>query len=172
MSAEVPAPPSTPPGWATRGGMTLDRLATGMFFLLAVEFVLGVALGLFVALPSGVGVAAVLTSSWVLDLHILVALLIVGISIRALVLSIPVPRRTARFASSLALGSSLIATISGWAFAFDGQSPDASFAMALAFLGVLIGAFLLRGLPAREGRALDPSRLALGSAAVEREVVR
>jgi hypothetical protein len=125
--------------------MTLHRLATGMFALLAIEFVLGMALGLFVSLPSGGGVVSVLRSSPVLDLHILVALFIVGISLRAVALARSGSDRRAMLAAGLALGSALLATGAGWAFAFDGQNPVASFVMAIGFLGVLGGAFVLRG---------------------------
>jgi hypothetical protein len=147
--------PYTPPGWATRGGMTLERLAIGMFLLLAIEFVLGMTLGLFVTLPVNPNVETVLTSSPVLGLHILVALLIVGIAIRAVALSRRDPSRWPLYGSALALVSAVIATATGWVFAFDGQSPDASFAMALGFLGVLAGAFVLRGHRSGASLALD-----------------
>jgi hypothetical protein len=137
--------PTGPPGWAAGGGMTLDRLSIGMLLLLSIEFVLGMALGLFVSLPSGGGVVAILGSYPVLDLHILIALFIIGISARALALSRGEPGRGALYASTLALLSALVATIAGWEFAFRGQSPDASFIMAMGFLGVLVGAFALHG---------------------------
>jgi hypothetical protein len=127
--------------------MSLNRLAIGMFLLLAVEFILGMTLGLFVTLPSGAGLVSILTSSVVLDVHILVALFIIGISIRALILSLGAESRTPLYASMLALGSAVIATLAGWVFAFDGQHPDASFVMAFGFLGVLMAAFILRGYP-------------------------
>ncbi|MCI4325067.1 MAG: hypothetical protein L3K00_04180 [Thermoplasmata archaeon] len=134
-----------PPAWASRGGMTLDRLAIGMFVLLAIEFVLGMALALLVGLPTGAGVVSVLASAPVLDLHIVVALLLVGISLRALALARADPDRWAWVAAGVALGSALLATGAGWTFAFDGQAPVASLVMAVGFLGVLFGAFLLRG---------------------------
>jgi hypothetical protein len=136
------------PAWAARGGMTLERLSVGMFLLLAIEFVLGVILGLFVTLPSGGGVVAILASAPVLDLHILLALLIVGISLRAVALARRETGRTPLAAATVALLSALVATGAGWAFAFDGQSSAASFVMAIGFLGVLLGAFVLRGRPA------------------------
>jgi hypothetical protein len=135
--------PDVPAAWASRGGMTLDRLAIGMFVLLAIEFLLGMALALFVSLPSGSGVVAILTSTPVLDLHILFAVFLIGISARAIVLSRGQGERTLLYASVLAFVSSLVATAAGWSFAFDGQAPDASFVMSLGFLGVLLGAFVL-----------------------------
>jgi cytochrome bd-type quinol oxidase subunit 1 len=145
MTMDAPPHSRRPPMWATRGGMTLASLSKGMFLLLAIEFVLGVALGLFVNLPSGSGVVSILTSYPLLDLHILIALFIIGISFRAMALSLREPNRVALSASALALISAVVATIAGWLFAFDGQDAHASFVMALGFLGVLLGAFVLRG---------------------------
>jgi uncharacterized membrane protein len=150
-----PSPrPYAPPPWATRGGATIERLAVGMFFLLAVEFVLGMTLGLFATFSPNSSVVAILTSNPVLDLHILLALLIIGIAIRAMTLARGEHDRTPLFASALALVSAIIATISGWAFTFDGQNSGASFVMALGFLGVLAGAFILRG--PRSGQTSSP----------------
>jgi hypothetical protein len=140
------AAPSVP-AWATRGGMTLDRLAIGMFVLLAIEFLLGMVLALFVTLPIGAGVASILVSAPVLDLHILIALFLIGISLRATTLAIGGSDRGARGAAMLALVSAIIATLAGWAFAFDGQAAGASLVMALGFLGVLVAAFALHRRP-------------------------
>jgi hypothetical protein len=137
------ATPSAPPAGAPRGGTTLDRLAIGMFLLLAIEFVLGMILGLFVSLPSGSGVVGILTSTPVLDLHILLAVFIIGISARAIALARAQPDRSRLYASVLALVSALIATAAGWGYAFEGQDPGASFVMSLGFLGVMLGAFVL-----------------------------
>jgi hypothetical protein len=145
--------PTPAPDRSTRGGTTLPRLAIGMFLLLAVELVLGVVLALFVNLPTGSSVVAILTSTPVLDLHILVALFIVGISIRALALARSSPGPLASYAALLALVSALVATGAGWLFAFHGQDPDASLVMTVGFLGVLLAAFLLRGISSRTGDA-------------------
>ncbi|MCI4326563.1 MAG: hypothetical protein L3K16_02870 [Thermoplasmata archaeon] len=131
--------------------MTLDRLAVGMFALLALEFLLGMALALFVSLPMGAGVVAILVSTPVLDLHILLALALIGISARALVLARRESERGPLVAAGVALVSAIVATGAGWTFAFDGQAPDASFVMAVGFLGVLLGAFLLRGPTSHHG---------------------
>lgn len=135
-----------PPGWAARGGATLPRLAIGMFVLLAIEFLLGMALALFASLPTDASAVALLSSAPVLDLHILIAVLIIGISARAVALAAPDPDRRGVVAAAIALGSALVATAAGATFAFHGQAPVASFGMAIGFLGVTLGAFLLRGL--------------------------
>lgn len=119
-----------------------------MFVLLAIEFVLGMVLALFASLPNNEGVVSALRSSPFLDFHILVAVAIVGISLRAVALATADPDRRAKVASGVALGSALVATVAGAAFAFDGQAPIASFVMAMGFLGVTLGAFVLRGRPA------------------------
>ncbi|MCI4336433.1 MAG: hypothetical protein L3K17_04455 [Thermoplasmata archaeon] len=128
-----------------RSGIALERLAIGMFVLLAIEFILGMTLGLLLSIPSGVGAARLLETSPVLDLHILLALAIIGISLRALVAAASLPERAPIMACAVALGSAIVATLAGSAFAFDGQSPTASFVMAMGFLGVLFAAFVLRG---------------------------
>ncbi|MGI0129979.1 MAG: hypothetical protein ACREDE_00175 [Thermoplasmata archaeon] len=152
--------------------MTLGRLANGMLLLLGVEFVLGTVLGLFVTLPSGAGVVAVLSSSIVLELHIVVAVLLIGISIRALALSVGRPDWTVRYAAALALVSALTATLAGWVFAFDGQNPNASLVMALGFLGVLGGAFLLRDRASEPGRRVRPDSATREQPAASTEVGR
>jgi hypothetical protein len=134
---------SAPPAVAPPRGLTLDRLAIGMFFLLSIEFILGMILGLFVSLPSGSGVVAILSSTPVLDLHILLAVFIIGISARAIALARAQPERPRLYASVLALVSALVATAAGWGYAFEGQAPGASFVMSLGFLGVMVGAFVL-----------------------------
>jgi hypothetical protein len=144
-----------PPG-TSRRRTTLERLAIGIFLLLSIEFVLGMVLALFVSLPLGPGVVAILGSSPVLLLHLVVAVSLVGISARALTLARRSAGRVPRYASTLALGSSVTATLAGWDFAFYGQSPIASFVMALGFLGVLAGAFLLRAPPREVVPALAP----------------
>lgn len=119
-------------------------LALPLLVLLGIEFVLGISLNLFVTLPSGAGVVAVLTSSAVLDLHIAVAVMIVGITGRSLALSVRSADRRARWGSAIGLGSALIATAAGTDFAFNGQSSIASLVMSLGFVGVLVGAVLMR----------------------------
>ncbi|HEV8049159.1 MAG TPA: hypothetical protein VGP88_01035 [Thermoplasmata archaeon] len=133
--------------------MTVRRLSIGMFVLLAIEFALGLVLALFVNLPMAASVVSVLTSTPVLDLHILVALAIIGISLRAVALARAEPGRTALVASLLVLGSALVATASGWAFAFDGQDPAASLVMTLGFVGALVGAIVLLVRPSRPAPA-------------------
>jgi hypothetical protein len=168
-AAATPAkenPPNAPPrigeGPASRRDVTLDRLAIGMFLLLAVEFVLGMILALFASLPTGASTVTLLSSAPVLDLHIVLAVLIIGISARALVLAFRAPGSLARWASGLALGSALVATFAGVAFAFGGQDPSASMVMAVGFLGILLGAFLLRGYatatPQLHGPDVPPTR--------------
>jgi hypothetical protein len=135
---------SSPSVRPPRRPVTLDRLAVGIFVLLAIEFLLGMILALFVSLPVGAGATSLLASAPVLDLHILVAVLLIGISVRAVALARAEPDRSGLGAAGLALVSSLVATGAGSVFAFQGQHPDASLVMAVGFLGVLTAAFLLR----------------------------
>lgn len=157
--------PRRPPLAAT----TLRRLAAPMFGLLAIEFGLGMALALFETLPTGGGVASILLSSPVLDLHLLLAVLLIGISARATTIAFRQTDRPPRIGSAVAFGSAIVATAAGWLFAFDGQNPIASFVMALSFLGLLVGAFILRGLSvgSSENPTLEPLRVPRRSPASE-----
>ncbi len=128
----------------------LPFLAGPMLALLVAEFLLGMALNLWVALPSGDGVGALLTSP-VLLAHVALAVLLVGISARAVVIARRLDHREAIGASSLALLSAILASVAGWAFTFGGQSAGEAYAMAAGFAGVLVGAFLLLGLRGRLG---------------------
>ncbi len=129
-------------------------LALPMVILLAVEFLLGMALNLFVAVGNGSAVA-VLSSNPVLVAHVVVALLLLGLSGRAVVGSFRYPVRSLRVGAALALVSSVAATLAGSSFTFGGQNGWASYGMSVAFLGVLMGAFLLLG-PVARAEAATP----------------
>jgi hypothetical protein len=122
----------------------VHRLAVPLLVLLGIELLLGVALNLFVNLPMTGTVVSILSSSWVLDLHILDAALIVGISARLLLVALRTPSGRLQGASALALLAALLAVAGGWDFVFHGQSPAASGVMTLGFVLVLVAAILLR----------------------------
>lgn len=119
-------------------------LALPLFVLLAIEFALGILLNLYLTLPSGATVFAVLTSSAVLDLHIVFAVLIIGITARSSVIAPRSEDRRARWGSWLGLLSALLATAAGADFVFNGQNPTASVVMTIGFVGVLAGAIGMR----------------------------
>lgn len=146
-----------PPGRAPdrRARATLASLAGPIFGLLSIEFIFGMALALYLP-PASSGGASIVTSSPVLALHILVAVFLVGITSRALVLALRLGDRRASAAAGLGVLSSLGAFLAGLWFTFGGQTPNASFAMALGFLGVTVAAALLLA----AGSASRPESLA------------
>lgn len=135
MSA--PAPPR-PSRLATLGGPMLG--------LVVVEFLLGEALALFGTLPTGSPVT-ILASSPLLWVHILVGFLVVGITANALRWALAGAPRSAKAVTALGFVSAIGAFLAGMAFAFGDQSPAASYAMSVGFVGVLIdaGYLLARG---------------------------
>ncbi|MCI4366615.1 MAG: hypothetical protein L3K08_02565 [Thermoplasmata archaeon] len=138
-----------PPSAELRDRPALLRLAWPLLVLVLIEFFLGMALNLFVALPTGAGAVAILESSPVLVLHVLIAIALVGISARAVRMASRLKDRELLGVTGLALVSAIVAALAGAGFTFGGQAPDASFGMAVGFGGILIAAFLLlaRGLP-------------------------
>ncbi|HEV2519425.1 MAG TPA: hypothetical protein VGX00_02225 [Thermoplasmata archaeon] len=108
--------------------------------LISIEFLLGMALNLFTALPSAGGPIAILSASPVLIGHFVVAFLILGVLSRATALSIRLGHPRAIGTSVLGLGSGVVATLAGLAFAFGGQAPAASYLMSIGFVGVLFTA--------------------------------
>jgi hypothetical protein len=145
-------------GMRTRA--TSASLALPLFGLLAIEFILGMTLALFVSLPSGKAIVTILTSSAVVDVHLVIAFLIIGTSARALVVSLGESIPLAVYGSVIALLSALVATVAGWDFSFYGQGAGASFVMSMGFLGVLVGAFLLRAPVSSRSAATGPTRSA------------
>jgi hypothetical protein len=131
----------------------LRRLAWPLIVLLLIEFFLGMALNLFIALPTGKGAVSILESSPVLALHVLIAITLVGISARAFLMASRGKYLDLLGVTGLALLSAIVAFVAGASYTFGGQAPDASYGMSVGFAGVLIAAFLLlaRGLPDPRG---------------------
>lgn len=117
----------------------LGGLGAPMLGLLVVEFLLGMALTLFVTLPTG-SPLTVLAASPVLWVHIAVGFLLIGIAARAVREAWRERDAAARGVTALGLVSALLAFLAGMAFAFGDQSPAASYVMSVGFTGVLIDA--------------------------------
>ena len=136
-AAPVPRPESDRPDVrATR------FLGVPLLGLLAVEFLVGMTLNLFVALPGGAPLA-ILGSSPVLIAHMVIAVMLLGIAGRAIVLGRRVGDRWVLGAGAIALLSGVVATLAGFAFTFGTPSDAASFAMAGGFTGMLVAGILL-----------------------------
>lgn len=135
MIAE-PRPPS-------RAG--LARLGPPFLGLVTVEFLLGISLNLFVALPTG-SPTSVLAASPLLDVHLLVGLLLLGIATNVFRLALREKRRAPAVVTGLGLLSGLGAFAAGLSFAFGSPSAAASFAMSAGFVGLMLEAAYLLSL--------------------------
>lgn len=115
----------------------LARLGPPFLGLVAVEFLLGMSLNLFVTLPTGSPIQ-VLGASPLLDLHLVVGGMLLGIAANAVRLSRSDPDRRATAVTVLGLTSGVLAFASGLDFAFSNGSPGASFGMSAGFVGLLV----------------------------------
>ena len=134
--------------------------------MLAIELLLGMALNLFTALPTG-SPASIVLSSPLLLLHMVLGVLLVGITSRAVVLSARIHERAALSASALGLVSVLVALLAGLSFTFGDPSNAASFGMAAGFTGAFLSAGLILWLRGGSdgGRAgATPDRASRGEA--------
>jgi hypothetical protein len=125
-----------------RGPTAAASLAIPMLGMLAIELLLGMALNLFVTVPTGSPVS-VLLSSPILVLHVLLGVLLLGIAARAVVLSIRASDRGSLGASLLAFVSVVAAFLAGLSFVFYGQTSASSYAMTVGFTGAFLGAALI-----------------------------
>jgi hypothetical protein len=121
----------------------LAALGPPFLGLVAIEFLLGMALNLYVALPSG-SPLHILEAAPLLDVHFLFGVLLLGVSARAVGLAVRAADRPALAFTALGLLSGVAAFLAGLEFAFGGGSASASYIMSLGFVGLLITAgFLL-----------------------------
>ena len=116
-----------------------DRLAMSLgllTMLLGIQFLLGMYINLYVALPAGTtSFAGYITENWVLAAHIAIAFLIVVFDFFAFFMAIHARIGNMYILSVLlSLVSIVIAGISGMLFVMGGQNNAYSFAMALFFL--------------------------------------
>ncbi len=125
----------------------LARLGPPLLGLIVIEFLLGMAVNLFVTVPTGGG-ASVLGASAVLDAHLVVAVLLIGISANALRLGLRSGRRAAVALTVVGFLGAVGASLAGLAV-LGGSGPGASYAMSVGFAALLIeaGYLLRRALP-------------------------
>ncbi|MCI4363720.1 MAG: hypothetical protein L3K13_05380 [Thermoplasmata archaeon] len=142
-ASESPVAPGAPEPRARRGeGPQLRVLGVPLIFLLAAQLLLGTALNLFGSLPSG-SPLKILESSPILLLHVVVGVLLVGLSSRILTLGLRLRDRRSSAVGALAVLSALVAFLAGVAFTFGGGGTFASYLMSVGFTGVLVGGALL-----------------------------
>ncbi len=126
----------------TRQAVPMRRLGLPMLALLAVELLLGMALNLVTPRPTG-SPARILASNPLLIGHLLVGVFLLGISARAVALSVRLGEAGARAASLLGLVSVVVAFLAGLTFTFGTPSAGTSLVMSVGFTGALVAAGLL-----------------------------
>jgi hypothetical protein len=115
----------------TAGLRALRGNCMGAAVLLVIQFGLGTAVNLYVTLPSGQSFWSTVFSQGAVAVHAIVALLLIGASVSALVRSIRARHRLMAWYTSAGLLGVLVAAGSGMAFVRN-DSNGASLAMALA----------------------------------------
>ncbi len=113
----------------------------GMLGVLAVQFLLGMAVNLYVHLPSaGAGMAEMMGSGPLVMTHMMLGMLLAAGALVAVAVAIPYGRWAVGCAA-VALGGILVAGLGGLLFLTDGQSNGASYLMAVGFL-VAVGGYV------------------------------
>jgi hypothetical protein len=135
------------PGWGRLGDDPRGALRTlggPMLGLLAVQFLLGMTLNLFVTVPSDVRGIAVLWSSPALLLHVIVGVAVVGIFGRGARVAARTQDSRLLATGGLGLVGAVLAFLAGLSFVFEGQTAGASMVMAVGFLvaTIVAGIFL------------------------------
>jgi hypothetical protein len=113
-------------GWRALRGNCM-----GTAVLLVIQFGLGTAVNLYVTLPSGKSFWSKVFSDGTVAVHAIVALLLIGASVSALVRAIRGGYRLTVVLTSVGLVAVIVAAASGVAFVRNGSS-GASLSMALA----------------------------------------
>jgi hypothetical protein len=113
------------------GRRALRGNCMGAAVLLVVQFGLGTAINLYVTLPTGKSFWSKVFSDGAVAVHAIVALLLIGASVSALVRSIRARDRLLVALASAGLVAIIVAAASGVAFVRDG-SNGASLSMTLA----------------------------------------
>ena len=117
---------------STRGSALTAPL--GMLGLLAVQFLLGMAINLYVQISSaGFGMTEMMRSGPLVMVHMMLGMMLALGAMVAVELALPYGKRAVRCAAA-ALGGVLVAGIGGLLFLMDGQSNGASYLMAVGFL--------------------------------------
>ena len=117
---------------ATRRSVLFAPL--GMLGLLAVQFLLGIAVNLYIRIPSaGFGMAEMMRSGPLVMVHMMLGMMLAVGAMVAVGVALPYGRRVVICAIA-ALGGILVAGLGGLLFLLDGQSNGNSYLMAVGFL--------------------------------------
>ena len=113
----------------------------GLLGLLGVQFLLGMAVNLFVPIPSaGAGMAEMMGNGPLVGLHMMLGMILAAGAVLGVATALPSgPRTTA--CAAIALGGILAGGLGGLAFLMGGQSNGASYLMAIGFV-VAVGGYV------------------------------
>jgi hypothetical protein len=125
----------------SRGRLAGVAIPLGLLGLLGVQFLLGMAVNLFVHLsPAGAGMAEMMGNGPLVGLHMMLGMVLAAGGVLGVATALPNGRR-ATACAVVALGGILVAGIGGLAFLMGGQSNGASYLMAVGFL-VAVGGYV------------------------------
>jgi hypothetical protein len=135
------------PGRRGRRPVSLEFLASVLVGLLAIQFLLGTYLEIFVTIPPGRDIGAIpIIGLVVLVLHIVVGILLVGLSLRMTLIALRTKARGGTILAGVSALGILVAFLGGMGFTFGDQSDVLSFVMATGFfLAMLCSGVLLAG---------------------------
>lgn len=106
----------------------------GMLGLLAVQFLLGIAVNLYVQIPpAGFRMMEMMRSGPLVMVHMMLGMMLAVGAMVAVGVALPYGRRVVSCAVT-ALGGILVAGLGGLLFLMDGQSNGTSYLMAVGFL--------------------------------------
>ena len=132
--------PGRRPG-RSKGRPAQVAIPLGLLGLLGVQFLLGMAVNLFVHLsPTGAGMAEMMGNGPLVGLHMMLGLILVAGAVLGVATALPNGRQ-ATACAVVALGGILVAGLGGLAFLMGGQRNGASYLMAFGFL-VAVGGYV------------------------------
>ena len=113
----------------------------GMLGLLTVQFLIGMAVNLYVTLPSAnSGMAGMMRGGPLVMIHMMLGIILILGALVAFVTSLPYGR-WAIVCAAISLGGMILAGVGGITFLMGGESNSASFLMAIGFL-VAVGGYV------------------------------
>ncbi|MHB1773443.1 MAG: hypothetical protein ACYCST_17215 [Acidimicrobiales bacterium] len=125
----------------SRGRPADIAVPLGLLGLLGVQFLLGMAVNLFVHLsPAGAGMAEMMGNGPLVGLHMMLGIILAAGGVLGVATALPNGRQ-ATACALVALGGILAAGLGGLAFLMGGQSNGASYLMAVGFL-VAVGGYV------------------------------
>ena len=133
-------------GRRDRSGRSKGQLADiavplALLGLLGVQFLLGMAINLFVHIwPAGAGMAEMMGNGPLVGIHMMLGMILVAGGVLGVATALPNGRQ-ATACAVVALGGILVAGLGGLAFLMGGQSNGASYLMAVGFL-VAVGGYV------------------------------